>query len=109
MESNYQPEIVANQQTKAITQGFALTWRNKYLTCDATTIEEMIALLQQNVDNLKNMQAAGVTLDFNCDMGNDYARLITSNPQVAQQFGFELDWVDEEDGSEQENNLGAHI
>jgi hypothetical protein len=68
---------------------YSCWWRNKWLTADAQTIDDMINMLQAAAAALGEMRDAGVTLDPEGDAQNDYARLITSDPAVADKFGFE--------------------
>src|SRR5215469_4036506 len=65
------------------------TWRNKWLTADASTIEDMINALQGATDYLRAMKARGVTLDPDSGVGDDYALLVTDDPAVADEFDFE--------------------
>jgi hypothetical protein len=69
--------------------GYELTWRNKFLTTHVTTFDEMIDALQEAVDELRAMRAAGVELADNGGVVDDYATLVTSDPAVAERFGFE--------------------
>jgi hypothetical protein len=70
-------------------------WRNRWLTADAESIDDMIAALQAAADELRGMKDKGVVLDQVMD--NDYARLVTNDPAVAKEFGFTLFDV-EDDG-----------
>jgi hypothetical protein len=80
-----------------IEKQYEMSWRNKWLTANATSINEMIDHLQQAVDELRAMRAAGVTLAEHSAMGDDYAELVTTDPKVAEKFGFqERDRGDEE-------------
>jgi hypothetical protein len=67
---------------------FERTWRNKYLTTDATTIDDMIHGLQEAVEELRTMKAAGVTLVNDGGTEDDQALLVTEDPKVARRFGF---------------------
>ncbi|NEP45614.1 MAG: hypothetical protein F6K35_42950 [Okeania sp. SIO2H7] len=72
---------------------YHLTWRNKFLTNDAKSINDMIDSLEFAVEQLREMRDAGVVLDGGAE--EDYAVLITDNPKIADRFGF---WeVEEED------------
>lgn len=59
-------------------------WRNKWLTADATSIEDMVRMLREAADTLQELADAGLVLDGDC--GDDYARLYTTNPQVAKKL-----------------------
>jgi hypothetical protein len=81
-----------------IEKQYEMFGRNKWLTANATSLDEMIDHLQQAVAELRAMRAAGVTLAEHSAMGDDYAELVTTDPKVAKKFGFqERDWGDEEE------------
>ena len=61
-------------------------WRNKFLTIDAESLDEMIAGLQDAADTLKAMRADGVSLDPNGGTADDYACLVTTDPQIAAKY-----------------------
>jgi hypothetical protein len=73
---------------------YSLIWRNKFLTLDAQTIDDMIEGLESALSELQEMRDAGVFLEGGAE--NDYAMLVTSDPRVAQLHGFEEE--DMEDG-----------
>jgi hypothetical protein len=73
---------------------YEMLWRNKFLTTEALTLDDMIMLLEHAVYELKKMRDAGVILEGGAE--DDYARLVTSDPEVAKQFGME-DLSEEED------------
>ncbi len=74
-------------------------WRNKWLTSEAKTIDEMIESLRAAADQLDEMRKAGVSLEDNGGVGDDYATLVTTDPEVAKKFGMEeeREYLDEED------------
>jgi hypothetical protein len=81
-----------------IEKQYEMLWSNKWLTSGARTFDEMIDYLQQAVDELRAMRAAGVTLSENSVMRDDFAYLETTDPKVAEEFGFEeVEWEDEEE------------
>jgi hypothetical protein len=59
----------------------------------------MIASLRAAADHLDEMREAGVTLEDNGGVGDDYATLVTTDPEVAKKFGMEegREYLDEED------------
>lgn len=75
-------------------------WRNKWLTSDAVTIDDMINCLQSNVDLLREMKADGVILDPESGIGDDYAGLITANKAVAEKYDFNEPFYEDEDEDE---------
>lgn len=71
-------------------------WRNKWVTAEATTIGEMIAMLEGAAQTLREMEADGIMLDPDGGTGDDYATLYTDNEEVAKKHGLEKeDWYNE--------------
>jgi hypothetical protein len=60
-------------------------WRNKLLTVNAKTIDEMIAGLSEASATLEAMRADGVVLDPD-GVADDYAHLVTNDPDVARKY-----------------------
>lgn len=65
---------------------YMVLWRNKFLTLEATTLGDMIAGLGAALATLEAMAADGVTLDPQGGTGDDYARLVTTDPDVARKY-----------------------
>src|SRR5437773_2505257 len=87
--------------TKQLTE-YEYMWRNKWLTADAESIDDMIAALQAAADELRAMKAKGVTLDESGDVSGDHAILVTTDPAVAQEFNFApREWDDLEVGDDE--------
>ena len=86
---------------------YVTTWRNKWLTAEAKTLEEMISMLRAAADQLEQMRRDGVTLDNSDSIGDDYAQLVTTDPSVAEKYGLvdEMEYWgiddDEEEASEE--------
>jgi hypothetical protein len=74
---------------------YSTIWRGKGLTDDAETIDDMIAALEATIATLRAMRDAGVRL-AGC-VEDDYAYLITTDPAVAERYGFEEDVEDDTD------------
>jgi len=75
---------------------YTRTWRNKFLTLEAKTLEDMILGLKSATAELVEMHATGkVTLEGGAD--DDYALLVTEDAEVAKKFSFEPE--DEQDDS----------
>jgi hypothetical protein len=66
-------------------------WSNQDLTTDARTIGEMAAALEHAARELRRMQQAGVVLAEDSDLEAGHAILVTTEPSVANQFGFKLE------------------
>lgn len=81
---------------------YYLIWRNKFLTINAKTIDDMIDILSSATEELKEMRDAGVVLDGGQE--DDYAHLVTSNEEVAKRFDMEKfdwdEWEEDEEGGE---------
>jgi hypothetical protein len=61
-------------------------WRNKGLTAEAKSLEEMIEALQSAANALRAMLADGVTLDSGGGKADDYAYLVTTDPIIAKKY-----------------------
>lgn len=78
-------------------QRYETWWRNKYLTVDAKSIGKMAANLDRAAKSLREMEAAGVKLDRDSGVEDDYATLYTTDAAVAKRFGMqEADEYDED-------------
>lgn len=65
---------------------YVTLWRDKLLTSDAHSLEEMIAALRRAAAQLQAMLADGVTLEREGVTGDDYAYLVTTDPNVAHKY-----------------------
>ncbi|MBK9259001.1 MAG: nucleotidyltransferase family protein [Polyangiaceae bacterium] len=65
---------------------YILLWRNKWLTADAKTLPEMIASLKEAAERLEAMLTDGVVLDPKGGTEDDYAYLVTTDPDVARKY-----------------------
>ncbi|MCH8828373.1 MAG: nucleotidyl transferase AbiEii/AbiGii toxin family protein [Planctomycetes bacterium] len=65
---------------------FIRLWRNKFLTIDAKSIDEMIDQLDDATAILKKMRDDGVTLDASGGTGDDYSHLVTEDADVAKKY-----------------------
>ncbi|MBM4000699.1 MAG: nucleotidyltransferase family protein [Planctomycetes bacterium] len=82
---------------------YVTIWRNKWLTAEAKSVEEMIRMLRSAADRLDQMRKDGVVLDDESGVGDDYARLVTTDPTVAEKYGLVEEseyWEDEEEDAE---------
>ena len=73
-------------------------WRNKFLTTDAKSLDEMIAILRGAVETLESMQADGVFLEPDGGTADDHARLVTTDPDIARKYDMQDErdfWGDE--------------
>ncbi len=77
---------------------YTMLWRNKFLTIDAKSLHDMIVILKGAVAELEAMRNSGkITLDEDSGIGDDYATLVTTDPKIAEEFGFEEEVNEEED------------
>ncbi len=77
------------QRLASVKKRYISLWRNKWLTSNATTIEDMIQLMNSAVDELEAMRKDGVLLDPEGGTSDDYAYLYTQDPAVAKKYGME--------------------
>ncbi len=76
------------------TTTYSTTWRNKWLTAHAVTIDDMIEALEAAAQELRTMRDAGIWLDGAAD--DDYAQLVTTDPAAAEKFGLHEDEYEDE-------------
>ena len=62
--------------------------RNKWLTSSATSINDMIAVYQETIEYLQEIQLAGLEVDFS-SAGDDYIYFRTQDPKLADKFDLE--------------------
>jgi hypothetical protein len=71
---------------RTVQKRYLKIWRNKFLTVDAHSLDDMIAELQTAAETLKAMREDGVTLDTESGTGDDYAHLVTFDPEIAKKY-----------------------
>jgi hypothetical protein len=71
---------------KESSKRYVTLWRNKGLTARARTLDEMVAALRDAADHLEAMRKDGVTLDSDQGTEDDYAHLVTTDPEVAKKY-----------------------
>jgi hypothetical protein len=88
---------------RATQKRYRLLWRNKFLTQDAKSLDEMIATFDAAVAELRKMQADGVILDPDGGTADDYAHLVTADPEVARKYDMheESEFFEEDDGDDE--------
>ncbi len=91
---------------KQASRRYVTLWRNKWLTAHAKTIDDMSAILRDAADQLEEMRKDGVTLEPGGGTADDYAHLVTTDPEVAKKYDmieeseFWSDEPDEDDASD---------
>jgi hypothetical protein len=68
------------------TKRYVTLWRNKWLTANAESLEDMVNGLQAATESLRSMLADGVTLDPDSGTSDDYAVLATTDPAIAKKY-----------------------
>jgi hypothetical protein len=85
---------------KQATRRYVTIWRNKWLTAHAKSIDDMIAALGEGARTLEAMRNDGVMLDYDESVSDDYARLVTTDPEIAKKYDMVEEsefWGDEGD------------
>lgn len=91
---------------------YVTLWRNKWLTAEAKTIDEMIDLLRHAADTLDAMRRDGVVLEDDSGITDDYAHLVTTDPDVAKKYDMIEEseyWGRDEEESREAENLEESI
>lgn len=78
---------------------YITTWRDKWLTAEAKSIDEMISLLRAAADHLDQMRGDGVVLENADGVGDDHVHLSTTDPKIAEKYGL----IDESEHWEMED------
>ena len=65
---------------------YELLWRNKWLTANSKSLEEMISSLRAAAAELEAMKNKGIVLDPESGIADDCASLVTTDPIVAEEF-----------------------
>jgi len=68
---------------------YVMLWPSEPLIAHAQSIEDVVASLKAAKEQLERMQADGVYLDVKPGTSNNYAYLVTTDPAVANKYGFE--------------------
>jgi hypothetical protein len=74
---------------------FETLWRNKWITANAKTIDDFITTFESLADMFKEWKEAGIKLETDSGIEDDYATFLTKDPVVASKYNFDL--RDEED------------
>ncbi len=77
-------------------------WRSRFLTLEATSIDDMIGVLAGAADELRRMKSDGVALDPAGGTADDHAMLVTMDPAVAERYDMhdESEFFGDEDDTE---------
>ncbi len=67
---------------------YIMIWRNKWMTSEAKSIDDMLAIYRETAHLLEQMIRDGVVLEDNGSVGDDSAHLVTTDPKIAEKYGF---------------------
>ena len=90
--------------TQRTPKRFLRLWRNKFLTVDAKSLEEMIGSLRDAATTLQAMCKDGIVLETHGGTADDYAYLVTTDPVIAKKYDMHHEtefWSDPEDSGEE--------
>lgn len=83
---------------------YVLLWRNRTLTTEADSLEDMAAKLTSAASELTAMFRTGKVRLLVGGIEDDRAKLVTDDPDVAERFGFQdaedFDGNDDDDGED---------
>ena len=93
-------------EEQAMVRTYSTIWRGKGLADDAETIDEVIAALEAAIADLRAMRDAGIQLAG--PIQDDYAYLVTTDPDVAEAYGLQEDedFEDDEDLGDEDFEVG---
>ncbi len=67
---------------------YVSTWRNKWITSDASSIDDFIKTFEAVVKMFKEWKEMGINLGPDSSTGDDYAEFYTDDMDVAIKAGF---------------------
>lgn len=87
------------EATMSTERRYLRLWRNKFLTTDAQSIDDMIDTLRAAAETLASMHADGVVLEPNGGVADDYGYLVTTDPDVPKKYDMhdESEFLDEDE------------
>lgn len=86
--------------SRQVARRYVRIWRNKFLTLEARSLDDMIATLRDAAAELRAMRDDGVELDPEGGTADDYAYLVTTDPAIAKKYGMEEEDEGWESGEE---------
>ena len=77
---------------------YVTTWRNKWITANASSIDDFIATYERLAGLMKRWKSEGIILDPDIigGVGDDYAQFCTYDEAVALKEGFEEEYLEED-------------
>lgn len=97
------------QAARGTERRYLTLWRNKFLTIDAQTVDDMIEILRDASETLARMRDDGVVLDPNGGTADDYAYLVTTDPDIARKYDMHEEsefWGIDDSDSEADEGAG---
>ncbi|TKJ23929.1 MAG: hypothetical protein CEE43_01835 [Promethearchaeota archaeon Loki_b32] len=73
---------------KITLEKYISTWRNKWITSHAATIDDFIDTFESLTKQFRQWKEWGIKLNDNNGVGDDYATFITDDMDVAIKAGF---------------------
>ena len=67
---------------------YITTWRNKWITSNAGTIDDFISKFEELAEKFRRWKKAGIKLDPDWGVGDDYADFYTEDKEIAIREGF---------------------
>ncbi|NHJ19523.1 MAG: hypothetical protein EAX91_01175 [Candidatus Lokiarchaeota archaeon] len=67
---------------------YRLTWRNKWITAHATSIDDFIETFENLAKEFRRWKELGIKLYTDRGIGDDYASFITDDMDIAIKAGF---------------------
>lgn len=67
---------------------YVSTWRNKWITANASSIDDFIKIFEDLAKMFKEWKEMGIKLSSDGSVGDDYAEFYTENMDVAIKAGF---------------------
>ena len=67
---------------------YITTWRNKWITANAGSIDDFISIFEELAESFRRWKKAGIKLDTDSGIGDDYADFYTEDKEVAIREGF---------------------
>ena|SRR5438552_18759027 len=78
----------------------------KYILGEPQTLDDIISALRAEANGLAEMKAAGVAFDpESCDASDGHVTLTTTDPKVAERYGFETFEDDDDEDFEDDEEL----
>ena len=78
---------------------YVSTWRNKWITSGAASIDDFIKIFEGLANKWKEWKKMGIKLDPESDTGSDYAEFYTDDMDVAIKAGFTV-YISEDESTE---------